>query len=524
MRRAAAAIVALSMVGVLATACTGQASPTPSGSAEPNALSTVPPPRDAAVTVTDESVAAAVAALPGIVRTAMNATGVPGVAVGVVHDGKVVFAEGYGVRDLSTGAKVDSGTVFPLASVSKSIGATVVAAAVGKGIVGWDTPVVRSLPEFALSDPWVTAHVTIGDMYAHRSGLYEHAGDELEDIGYSRAEVLNRLRQIPLDPFRSTYAYGNFDITAAAESVSRAAGEDWAALSQRLVYDPLGMRHTHSTYAELAAEEDRAVGHVPDGKGWKVSDPQRMPDAQSPAGGASSSVDDMLIWMRMVLDEGGSAIPASALLPAITPEIVGGMPESSADRPGFYGYGFNVGTTSGGLVDVNHSGAFLLGTGTTFSLLPAAGLGIVVLTNGQANGIAEAISAQFRDLAQYGHARQDWLSLFRARFQGMTAPVGETAGKQPPSSATPAQPLAAYAGTYANDYYGPATVSVQCDGLELRLGPSGRWLLTHWDGDRFVFELDGENGPAGSRSLATFDGNTLRLEFFDQHGLGTFRR
>src|SRR6185312_9574369 len=134
-------------------------------------------------------------------------------------------------------------------------------------------------------DPYVGSHVTIGDMYAHRSGLYEHAGDELEEIGYDRAAIIERLREIPLEPFRTTYHYGNFDITTAAESVAQAAGEDWADLSERLLYEPLGMNSTSSRFADLEDRDDRALGHVEVDGEWIVNPDQRQPDAQSPAGG-----------------------------------------------------------------------------------------------------------------------------------------------------------------------------------------------------------------------------------------------
>src|SRR5690606_1757454 len=139
---------------------------------------------------------------------------------------------------------IDADTVFQIASLSKPVTATVVARQVQAGTVGWDTPVVKHLPWFRLKEPWVTPHVTIGDLLSHRSGLPDHAGDALEDIGYDRRQVLERLRLLPLAPFRISYAYTNFGFTAAAEAVAAASGKDWATLCEDVLFKSLGMAST----------------------------------------------------------------------------------------------------------------------------------------------------------------------------------------------------------------------------------------------------------------------------------------
>src|SRR5690606_10816515 len=133
------------------------------------------------------------------------------------------------------------------------VGATVVAAQVGRGVLSWDTPVVKHLPWFALHDPVATAQVTVGDLYAHRSGLPDHAGDDLEDLGYDRRQILERLRFLPTKPLRSHYAYTNFGLTAGAEAVAAASGVAWEALSDQVIYGPLGMHSTSSLYTDFIA-------------------------------------------------------------------------------------------------------------------------------------------------------------------------------------------------------------------------------------------------------------------------------
>ena len=202
-------------------------------------------------------------------------------AVAIVHGGKTVYAKGFGVKDTSKGDaadnKVDADTVFQLASMSKSVGATVVAHEVTSNVVSWDTPVVSKLPWFALSDPYVTSHVTIADLYSHRSGLPDHAGDQLEDLDYDRRQTLERMRHLPLAPFRISYAYTNFGLTAAAEAVAAAAGKSWEDLSDEVLYHPLGMASTSSRFADFVARPNHAVNHVKVGDKWEPRF-QRDPD------------------------------------------------------------------------------------------------------------------------------------------------------------------------------------------------------------------------------------------------------
>ncbi|MFT3791188.1 MAG: serine hydrolase [Rudaea sp.] len=484
---------------------------------------------------------AAVAQVDAYAQKLFASSGIPGMAVAVVRDGKTVFAKGYGVRSLDTGVAVDADTVFQLASMSKSIGATVIAHQVGQGVVGWDTRVQKLMPAFKLSEWYATNNVTIGDLYAHRSGLPEHIADFLEDLGFDRAQMLDKLRYAPLAPFRTHYAYTNFGMTAAAEAVAIASGSDWATLSQQALYAPLGMSSTSSRYADFVARANRTVGHVKNGDRFVVTPSQRDPDAQSPAGGVSSSVNDVARWMNMVL-AGGCAngtqlIPGAALLPATSPQIVSAAPSNPRSRAGFYGYGFNVGESGSGRVVLTHSGAFALGAATAYTLIPSADVGIVTLTNALPIGVPETLNADFADLVQFGRITQPWDELYAGAFKGILAPIGEHACTPkadgsfdcpaPPADATPAQPLARYAGTYANDFYGSSVISVDGDALKLRIGPlNATFDLSHWAGDEFLMIPPGESAMPGSRSTVAFANGTMTVEYMnegDQKGLGVFR-
>lgn len=491
------------------------------------------PPQLSGVPIPDGQVAKAVAGIDGIVAEIMGRTGIPGIAVAVVSGETVLLARGYGRLEAGKPAEVDADTVFQLASVSKSVGATVVAHEVGAGRLSWDTPVRDRLAWFQLADPAVTAMLTVGDLYAHRSGLPDHAGDDLEDLGYDRRAVLERLRVLPLAPFRATYAYTNFGVTAGAEVAAAAAGTDWATLSEEALYRPLGMTRTSSRFDDYMARENRAVPHMRRGDGWAALE-QRDPDAQSPAGGVSSSANDMARWLRLVLAqgrfEGAQLVDGAALLAATSPHSVSNPPYAPDARASFYGYGFGVGDTPAGRVMVSHSGAFQLGAGTVYQLLPSVGVGIVVLSNAQPVGAVEAIAFGFTDLVQFGRVTRDWYATIEPLFAPGLAPAGALAGKAPPASPDPARNLAAYAGVYANDYFGPLEVTVAGGALEARIGPKPAvFPLRHWSGDVFALAPSGENAPPGSLAEVRFaeqDGAvaTVTVDVWNEEGLGTFRR
>ncbi len=194
------------------------------------------PPMAVLLPVPDERIMAAISTLNDLGQDVLTRTGIPGLAIAVVHDGRTVYARGFGKRAIGQQGRIDADTVFLLASLSKPVGATVVATQVDAGRVSWDSPVRDFLPSFDLGDPWISDHVTIGDLYAHRSGLPDHAGDDLEDIGFDRGTVLERLALLPKGAFRVDYAYTNFGITAAAEAVATAADMDWATLSESALY------------------------------------------------------------------------------------------------------------------------------------------------------------------------------------------------------------------------------------------------------------------------------------------------
>ncbi|MFF2370470.1 serine hydrolase [Agromyces sp. NPDC058110] len=530
-RASRAAVVSGAVVAALSLALAGCV-PEPEPYA-PRVSSDGPPPGDA-VELPEGSIDAAVKALPGDVEQIMESSGIPGVAVAVVHGDEVLFAEGFGVRELGEPDEVDADTVFQIASMSKPIAATVVASQLGDDLT-WSTPAAPLLPGFALADPWVTEHVTVGDLFAHRSGLPPAAGDDLEDIGYDRDYILDHLDLQPLNPFRTAYGYANFGLTAGAEAVANAVGTDWETLSDEALYEPLGMDSTSSRYDDFLEEDDRATLHtLIDGNFTAAY--ERDADAQTPAGGVSSSVNDLAKWLELLIGDGTfdgqQLVDPAALLPAISPEIISSPAGAPDFRAGAYGYGFNTGTDPTGHTTYSHSGAFSLGGSTNFQVVPALDLGVVAITNGAPIGVPEAIVSTFLDRVQFGEVHRDWLADYGQALAHYTEPAGDLVDQDQPADAAPPGPLDGYAGTWKNPYFGDAVVAASDsgDGLVVRLGPDGGYEieLEPWNGDEFAYVPSGENAPDGSKSSATFElgsgTDTMTLQFFDANGLGTWTR
>jgi CubicO group peptidase (beta-lactamase class C family) len=383
-------------------------------------------------------------------------------------------------------------------------------------------------------DPWVTREITIRDMYAHRSGLPEHAGDLLEDLGFTRAEMLHRLRyQHPATSFRSHYAYTNFGMTEGGIAAAKAYALEWETASEEKLYRPLGMTSTSSRYADFMARRNKALGHVLVDRKW-VQKFKRDPDAQSPAGGVSSSVNDVAKWVRLQLAngkfEGKQIVNEKALAETHHPHMLTGFSPFTR-LPSFYGLGWNVSYDEQGRLRLNHSGAFALGAATHVNLVPAEQLGIIVLTNAYPVGMAEALGTTFLDTALYGKPTQDWLAIFKQVFSNPAA-VGTVLGfdySKPPASAAPALKNDAYVGRYANDFFGDISIIEKDGGLAIVQGPKNKTFpMKHHDRDTFTYETEGEN--AVGRSGITFtigpDGKAAQVlvENLNVRGEGIFKR
>ncbi|MGI4848669.1 MAG: serine hydrolase [Janthinobacterium lividum] len=467
-----------------------------------------------------------------MVRSMMAKQGVPGIALAVVQGQRVLHLQGYGVRVAGLPQEVDADTVFQLASVSKALASTVLAASLNDP-AAWDLRIATLDSGFTLASPSVTQSLTLRDLMSHRSGLPTGGGDELEGLGYRREEILRRMRYLQLAPFRQQYNYSNFGLSEAAYAMAGSLGLEWETMSEQLLYQPLGMHSTSSRHADFLAALNRASGHVLVNGAFQPLY-QRNADAQTPAGGVSSSVRDLSSWLRLQLGhgqfEGRQLIDADVLAATWQPVIRTGAP-SAAGTEDFYGIGWHTTQDSQGNRLLSHYGAFTSGASTAVIMAPERQLALVVLTNTAPIGVAEALSSSFMELALTGQVSRDWLAFHQKLFQDYIA--AHTSSERDysikPQPGAPALPLASYAGVYHNDFYGPVRIAIGQGALQLTIGPRNIVMqMTHWDGDTFIAttpDPDINDGGAAVFSIGPQQRAVrLRLENYDLKGEGDFVR
>ena len=489
----------------------------------------------AARTATPASVTAAVQSIETYIDEHMRQDMVPGLSIAVVFADEVVYLKGFGVREAGKPEAVDADTVFQLASFSKPISSSVVAAIVAGGTLSWDSRIADIDPSFRLHDAYPSQEVTLRDLFAHRSGLPGDAGNNLEALGYDRATILHRLRLVPAaSSFRAGYSYSNFGLTAGAVAAARTTGKAWEDLAEELVYAPLGMTSTSSRHADFLARPNRAALHVRFAGRWQALS-QRMPDAQAPAGGVSSSARDLAQWLRLQLGsgryDGRQVVAADALVETHLPVIRRGA-DPFTGASSFYALGWNVGYRPEG-AELGHAGAFSNGARTVVRLVPSEQIGLVVLTNAFPTGAPDAVADVFLDLVFDGAPSRDWLTEWNRLYESLFGPLAAAQKKTfgtPPPAPTPALPDDAYTGTYRSSYFGDAVVVAADGAMQLRLGPAGAkvFRLAHYDRDVFYYYPYDEmpDVPFGITFEVGPDGRAVRavLEDLDDLDLGVFAR
>lgn len=428
------------------------------------------------------------------IEAAMRDWNVPGVAVAVVADDSVVYARGFGVREVGAPDPVDAHTLFGVMSTTKAFTSTAVAMLVDEGRVSWNDPVTRHLPEFELPDPWVTREFTVRDLLSHRSGL--ERGDFLWfGSGFDRAQLVRQLRYVDqIAGFRAAYGYSNNLYITAGEMVGRVSGTSWDAFVDRRIFTPLGMTATNSSVVHLHDAGNVARPHEEIG-GALQAIPFRSLDNEAPGGAINSSAAEMARWVRFQLAggefEGRRLVAEAALLETRTPQTI--IPFGDAARrtnPGlhflFYAMGWTV-QDYRGTVLVQHSGG-IDGLRSRVAMLPDQGVGVVILTNkGQWNALHDVIRNRVLD-AYVGAEPTDWSRVFlddveRQRAAADSAERALVAGRI--AGTTPSLPLDGYTGSYRNRAYGEAHVRLEGDGLVLQVGPAITGDLEHWHHDTF---------------------------------------
>ncbi|HEY3948915.1 serine hydrolase [Phenylobacterium sp.] len=413
-----------------------------------------------------------------LVARAQAAFQVPGASVAIVKDGQVLFAKGYGVRQVGRPEPVDAQTLFGIGSNTKAFTVAALAMLVDEGKLHWDDRVADLMPGFRLYDPYVTRELTVRDILTHRSGLGTGSGDLMlfPPSDFTRAEILHNLRYLPpASSFRSRFAYDNLLYILAGELIPQLTGQSWEDFVQTRILDRL---HTgcRATLKMIDGDPDVARPHVViDGKLTSVPpDPSTAYDA---AGSIQCNAAGMAAWAQIQLADGklpdGSALFSAAQHRQMwTPQTIEPVaPDAQGlTRTHFRDYGLGWGLEDyDGVERVSHTGG-LIGMVTYVSLVPEKGLGVIVLTNQQSGAAMSAIMMSLLD-AFVGAPKRDWVAYYSAR-DAEQAKLGAGADQKADAAIAAAGgqaalPLDAYVGVYHDVWRGDATV--RREGERLRL-------------------------------------------------------
>jgi CubicO group peptidase (beta-lactamase class C family) len=510
------------------------------GAASPALAQQAPPIR------VDDSMAPLAAGLPdaqrlqqfdAFVAAVQKKFDVPGVAVAIVKDGQVVMERGYGVRELGKPAKVDAHTMFAIASNTKAFTAASLNMLQDDGKLKTTDRVIDHLPWFRMSDAYVTREMRIRDLLAHRSGLSLGAGDLLywPTTTYSSREVAERLKDVPLTGgFREQYAYDNILFGVASLVVESASGMSYKQFLQTRIWQPLGMTETRFNSDDLKPGDNVAVGNAQ--FDFKALRPVGVTTWRnvSGAGGIYSSVHDLSKWMNAQLAGGvyaGTGDTAKRLFsaqrqremwtvltpipvrPSSVPELAAATPLSSG-----YGQGWQLSDYSGNRL-VWHTGGWP-GQVSRLTLMPDKKIGVIVLTSAEAGVAFNAITYEALDM-MLGNNGHDWLQGYSIAFAKAQGNADEDWKKHVAARAAnskPALPLAQYAGTYRDPWYGDVLIRQGAKGLEMQFSKTAELLgdIEHWQHDTFIVRWRdrGLNADAFVNFALDADGNIreMRME------------
>ena len=418
----------------------------------------------------------------------------PGMAIAIVQDDKVVFAKGYGVRELGKTEPVDENTVFAIASNSKAFTTAGLAMLVDEKKLAWDDKVSKYLPDFQMYDPWVTSELTIRDLVTHRVGLDTFSGDLLwYETNFSSDEILGRVRYLkPVSSFRTRYGYQNLMFIAAGRVIEKVSGRSWCDFVKERILTPLGMSRTTCSINGLTT--NAAMPHNESGGSLRVLHRGNVDGAMS-AAGLNSSVADLAKWIRTQLGKGkfeGKQIFSEQQSwqlhqPYLARQI---SEQASRSNPTQHFSGVGMGWfvyDYHGCKIVNHSGG-LDGMLSYTVLIPEEKVGFVVLTNSESPAFGVMMN-KIRDVF-VGAPKRDWNAEARERTE--RAKVDAEAERQKQNAARvantkPTLTLANYAGTYSDKLYGDITITEEGGRLVMRFSHSPNFVadLDHWHYDTF---------------------------------------
>lgn len=437
----------------------------------------------------EKRLADAVSTLQHLVDSLMPKRHTPGLAFGIVKDGKVLMANGFGYRDLDKKLPVTANTQFAIGSSSKAFTALSLSILADRGQMEWDKPVVNYMPDFKLYDEFATKEMTATDLCCHRSGLPRH---DMMWYGsaYTRQDIYDRLRYLPPNKsLRTTWQYNNLMFMTAGLLVERLSGDTWEKFVQANIFQPLGMKNSNFSVKDLSAYPEAASGYLTkDEKNIRLD--YRNLDAIGPAGSINSTVNDMLQWVKLHLGDGKvgdtQVVSETELKHVHTPQML--MDQSISEKSPelndmAYGLGWMV-YRDKGLQVVEHGGN-IDGFSALVYMVPEKDFGLVILSNQNAAGLPMVLARYATDLV-LGLDYTDWYARAYGSEDKKDEKKEEDKKPEPKrvSGTQPSHALDAYVGEFEHPAYGRIKIVMDNKALRLQYN-SFNMPLEHWHYDLF---------------------------------------
>jgi CubicO group peptidase (beta-lactamase class C family) len=435
------------------------------------------------------------------VASSMKTFDVPGMAVAIVKDNKVILAKGYGARKLGDPTPADEFTMFAIGSNTKAFTTAALATLVDEGKLAWDDRVYQRLPGFVMYDPYVSHEMTIRDLLTHRSGMGLGEGDLLfwPHSTYTRNEIIYKLRFMkPASSFRSKFDYDNLLYMTAGQIIPAVTGTSWDDYIRQRIFAPLGMNHSTVSSKDFKPGDDYASPHSRvDGKLQVI--PLEDLDNVGPAGSINSCAADMAKWVQLQLNRGkfadrdGHLFTEQRSKEMWTPQTIlptGDAPaQLAALKANFsdYALGWFLRDYKGRNL-VGHTGG-VGGFVSRVMLVPEENLGVVVLTNAKEGGAFDSIL--YHVLDHYFHLPPtDWIAAYKTLKDQEEKDSAETMKKAEGARAAnskPSLPLEKYAGAYNDAWYGPINIKSDNGGLVISFDHTPGMVgdLQFWQYDTF---------------------------------------
>jgi CubicO group peptidase (beta-lactamase class C family) len=449
----------------------------------------------------------------------------PGMAVAVVKDGKVIFKKGFGVTQLGTKNMVDTQTIFGCGSTTKAMTAVCMALLVDEGKVTWDDAVIKHFPEFHLYDPAVTRELKIRDLFIHNSGVGN--ADFLWGVMDVPSEEIMRKMQLvePSYSLRSSFIYQNIFYLAAGKVIEKITGQKWEDFIQARIFQPLGMKRTFSTLKSIKDSNQSKPHYLVNGS-IKVIEPTSA-DKVGPAGSVYSCIDDISKWVVCMLDsskyEGGRLLKPNTWTELFKPQVIVPAsqfyPTMKIIKPNWTTYGLGWFQHDYKGKKINYHTGSLAGEIAIHGQLPDAKLGIYVFGNYDHAEVRHALVYKAFDVFALGGNR-DWNTEFLALYNDIKE-KGEKAERdfeaKRVANTNPSKPLTDYAGKYSDSLYGEVEVTLVGNKLFVNANNFLKATLNHWHYETFRGEYEKD---WYGKAIATFTLNaTGKIEKLNFEGM-----